>query len=91
MKKSLLAVVHGRVQGVGFRDFLFNKAQLLEIRGWARNLTDGTVETMAQGSPLALERFLQVLKEGPIGSRVDSVQIQWAEESVELSDFKIRG
>lgn len=91
MKKALWVIARGRVQGVGFRYFLLKQAQLLGIQGWTKNLADGTVETMATGAPAALERFLQVLREGPIGSRVESVEVQWPEGPFEFQDFEIRG
>lgn len=91
MKKTLWVVVRGRVQGVGFRYFLLKQAQNLGIRGWTRNLPDRSVETMAFGEPEVLERFLQVIREGPVGSRVESVEVQWPEGSFEFEDFEIRG
>ncbi len=91
MKKAVLSIVHGRVQGVGFRYFLLNKAKLLGISGWTRNLADGTVETMAVGEGAALERFMHELRTGPVGSRVRSVDFQWVDGSFEFQDFEIRG
>jgi acylphosphatase len=91
MKKAVLSVVHGRVQGVGFRYFLVNKAKLLGISGWTRNLIDGTVETMAVGEAAALERFMHELRTGPVGSQVRSVDFQWVDGSFEFRDFEIRG
>jgi acylphosphatase len=91
MKKAVLSIVRGRVQGVGFRFFLVNKAKSLGISGWTRNLVDGTVETMAVGEPAALERFMHELRSGPVGSQVGSVDFQWVEGSFEFQDFEIRG
>jgi acylphosphatase len=91
MKKALWVVVHGRVQGVGFRYFLLKQAQFMGIKGWTKNLADGGVETMALGDESALERFLQVIRKGPVGSRVESVEVQWPEGSFEFHDFEIRG
>ncbi len=91
MKKAVLAIVRGRVQGVGFRYFVLNRAKLLGISGWTRNLTDGTVETMGVGEPAALERFMQELRAGPVGSQVRSVDFQWVDGSFEFLDFEIRG
>jgi acylphosphatase len=91
MKKAVLAIAKGRVQGVGFRYFLVKKAELLGVSGWTRNLADGSVETMAVGEAEALERFMHELREGPVGSRVQSVDFQWVEGSFEFLEFEILG
>ena len=67
-------LVRGRVQGVGFRWFVWRLAKRLGVRGWARNLPDGTVEVVAEGSPESLERLEQALAHGPVAARVDSVE-----------------
>ena len=89
--KTFSGTVFGRVQGVGFRYFTQNKALELGIRGWVRNKADGTVEFLAQGPDLALERFMQQIHVGPIGSRVEKVLFQEIQESEEHGQFEIRG
>ncbi len=91
MKKSLSAVVQGRVQGVGFRYFVLNRAKSMGVKGWVRNLPDGTVETLGTGEGEVLERFMQELKRGPIGSRVEKVEFQWLEDPLDFQDFEIKG
>ncbi len=49
-EKTLCLVLHGRVQGVWFRDSMRREAEALGVRGWLRNRSDGTVEAVAQGS-----------------------------------------
>ena len=63
----------GRVQGVGFRYFVWREAETLGIDGWVRNCADGTVEAMARGSAHDLDRFQNRLEEGPRMSHVTSV------------------
>ena len=67
--------VHGRVQGVGFRHFVFVQASALGpgLTGWVRNRADGTVEVLAQGSDAQLAALREMLEEGPAGSRVTAV------------------
>jgi acylphosphatase len=65
--------VHGRVQGVGFRAFVWREARELELGGWVRNRYDGTVEALAVGTPELLARFRAALEQGPSLSRVDRV------------------
>ena len=69
------AVVQGRVQGVGFRFFTERAARELGVRGWVRNLPDGSVEALAEGDEAALTTFIERLKRGPLSSRVDRVEV----------------
>ena len=75
------AVVKGRVQGVGFRWFAERAARELGVRGWVRNLSDGTVETVAEGEDAAVAAYLSRLERGPQGSRVDAVVVEESGES----------
>lgn len=67
--------MHGRVQGVGFRFFVRERAALEGLAGWARNAGDGSVEVEAEGERDAMERFERALRQGPAGSRVDRVDV----------------
>jgi len=67
-------MVRGRVQGVGFRWFVWREADRLGLGGFARNLRDGTVEVVSQGPDEALDRFAQALRRGPSGARVDALE-----------------
>ena len=84
---SLLAVVrrklviHGRVQGVFFRDTLRRLAEEHGLAGWARNTWEGTVESVLEGDEEAVERVVAFAREGPEGARVERVEI--AEEEPE--------
>ena len=68
--QSLHAIVHGRVQGVNFRAYTAREASRLKLRGWVRNLPDGTVEVQAAGDPDLLDTLLRWLAEGPPSARV---------------------
>jgi acylphosphatase len=70
------AVVSGRVQGVGFRFFAARAAMKAGVVGWVRNLPDGRVETIVEGSDDAVERYLGELRKGPLGSRVTDVAVE---------------
>ena len=78
-------ILTGSVQGVGFRYFTQQAAARLNITGWVRNLPDGSVEAMAQGSEAAMKEFLQLLQQGPPWSRVESIQ----ESEAEKQDFQL--
>jgi acylphosphatase len=70
------ALVSGRVQGVGFRFFAERAARAAGVRGWVRNLSDGRVETLAEGEESAVARYLEKIRKGPMGGRVDSVEVE---------------
>lgn len=63
--------VAGRVQGVGFRNFLVREANALGVDGWARNRSDGSVEALADGPEHAVAAFLEAARRGPSAARVD--------------------
>lgn len=78
MKARLLRIA-GRVQGVGFRDWLLHEAQRHGISGWVRNRADGTVEAVLAGEEDALNVVLTACRLGPPLARVESIQEQFAE------------
>jgi acylphosphatase len=83
-------IIHGRVQGVFFRDSTRRKAQELGVRGWVRNRPDGTVEAVAQGDPGTLERLEQWFRDGgPRAARVERVETQEVPEEG-FADFQVR-
>lgn len=88
--QELRAIVHGRVQGVGFRYFVVNKAKSLGLHGYARNTSDDNVEVLAQGPRLALESLLAQLRRGPSAADVSTVDVDWNEPTTHLHGFHIR-
>jgi acylphosphatase len=65
--------VTGRVQGVGFREACVVEAQAIGVAGWVRDHRDGTVEAWLQGPPVAVQRLLDWMREGPPLARVEGV------------------
>jgi acylphosphatase len=82
-------VIHGRVQGVFFRDTLRTLAERNRVAGWARNTQEGTVETVLEGDEDAVARLGAFAREGPEGARVERVD-EHHEEPQGLSGFSIR-
>ncbi len=66
--------VSGRVQGVGFRNYVEHVAGKLEVHGYVRNRRDGRVEVFAIGTPERLKQLRLALEQGPMMSHVTSVQ-----------------
>ena len=73
--------ITGQVQGVGFRYAMCGEARRLRLTGWVRNCTDGSVEAVAVGEQVALQRLAQWARRGPPGSRVENVQITTATDA----------
>lgn len=67
--------IHGRVQGVGFRAFVYREARMAEVDGWVRNRRDGTVEALVSGELGAIDALLVRIEEGPRYGRVDRVDV----------------
>jgi acylphosphatase len=89
--ERLHGLVHGDVQGVGFRYFLMGEAQRLGLRGWVRNRDDGTVEFVAEGTRADLERLKQAAEKGPRMARVDRVDVRWSAAAGGLEGFDLTG
>ena len=82
-------VVHGRVQGVGFRLAVARTARTRGVGGWVRNCTDGTVEAAFEGEQAAVDALVRYCGEGPRGASVSRLEV--VEEGPEgLARFEIR-
>ena len=88
---ALHCVVHGRVQGVGFRFFVVDEAERLGLTGWVRNRPDGrSVELVAEGPRSRLEELRRAVTKGPPGALVERVECSWQAPSGEHTGFSIR-
>ena len=81
--------VQGRVQGVFYRASTRSQAQVLGLRGYVRNLSDGRVEVLVEGTPEAIAALKVWLWQGPELARVDAVQQVTAEVGEAGSGFTI--
>ena len=79
-------VVHGLVQGVGYRWSMVQAAQRLGVRGWVRNRRDGNVEALVAGAADAVEALVHWARQGPAGARVESVDVNEADATDGLPD-----
>jgi acylphosphatase len=88
--RRLEAVVHGRVQGVGYRMFVVDAATMLGLVGWVANEAGGTVRTVVEGPEPNLLELLRGLRAGPQGARVDAVDETWTAPSGTFDRFSVR-
>ena len=88
--KRLSAIVHGMVQGVGFRYYVQRRATSIGVKGWIRNMPDGTVATVAEGSEMELNEFLYMLRKGPSFSHVTKVDVVWGEYQGNFRSFDVK-
>ena len=82
-------IAHGRVQGVGFRFFVREQAAQYNLKGWVKNLPDGTVEILAEGGKDILEIFIERVRVGSFLIRVTDLKIEWCEPTNSFTNFGI--
>jgi acylphosphatase len=82
--------VHGRVQGVWFRASAVTEAEHLGLRGWVRNLSDGSVEAHVQGAAAAIDDLIAWCRVGPSGAEVTEVEVAATDSDDTLTSFRIR-
>ena len=85
---ELHCIISGRVQSVGYRDFVKNIAQELNLKGFVANLPDGSVEVLAQGDLGVLKVFTNHLQTGPVGSEVRGFYDEWRDTEKEFASFE---
>lgn len=81
--------IHGRVQGVGYRNWCVFTANNLRLTGWVRNRKDGTVEATATGSEDSLEDFIKACYQGPAAASVSVIEVNKGIDE-ELNSFEQR-
>ena len=88
--ERLSAQVTGRVQGVGFRQFTRRKASDLDLTGWVKNESDGSVRLEAEGPRDALDDLLDALRSGPRTASVENVSADWQDADGRFDRFQVR-
>ena len=83
--------VKGRVQGVGFRAHVeYHARQIGGLTGWVRNVGYDTVEAVAEGERENVERFIEMMRQGPSMSRVDESNVEWEDPIGEFQRFGVK-
>jgi len=88
--KQVHIVVHGSVQGVFFRAKTRDIALSLGLKGYAKNMPDGSVEVVAEGPEDKLKELIEFCKEGPEMAKVNKVDIHFNQASNEFEGFEVR-
>ncbi len=88
--KTLKIIVKGKVQGVFFRAFVKGIADKTDLKGWVRNLGDGSVEIRAQGSAEQLQELIQKCYQGSPHSVVESLQKDFIETDEVFEGFAVK-
>lgn len=81
--------VSGFVQGVGYRQFIKRKALEFNLSGFVRNMPDGRVEALFQGSKKQIDKMILLCRKGPFLSEVKDVSVFWEKINEKFGDFKI--
>jgi acylphosphatase len=82
--------VQGRVQNVGFRAHVEYHALQIGVLGWVRNVGPDIVETVAEGSALQIDQFIEMVKRGPRASRVDQARVEYETSTGQLTGFDVK-
>ena len=89
MKKAIRVTIIGTVQGVFFRNFIKDSADSLNLKGFARNLEDGSVEVIIEGDHEDLIKFVELCKKGPKFASIREVKVEEKNYSGDFKEFKI--
>lgn len=88
--KTFKILIHGKVQGVFFRSFIKEKAGYLNIKGFTRNIENGSVEVVAQGNEENIGKFIEFFKIGPKTAKVERIEVSHETMETEFKKFEIK-
>ena len=90
MKVKIRVFVSGAVQGVFFRSFVRSNANLLGVRGWAKNTKVGKVEALFEGEKENVDKVIELCRKGPPGAMVEKVDTFQEKYRGDLKEFEIK-
>ncbi|MEK6898004.1 MAG: acylphosphatase [Nanoarchaeota archaeon] len=88
MKKSVRLYINGSVQGIFFRNFVKENAEVHNVKGFVRNLEDGRVEVFLEGDNENVDKMIELCKKGPKHSQIRNVEIK-EEKFQDFKNFKV--
>jgi acylphosphatase len=83
-------IVQGVVQGVGYRFFVLNQARLYDVKGYVKNMPDGTVQVLAEGKKGMVKDFVERLRIGPLSAHVTGIDVKWHEKDSGFTEFRLQ-
>lgn len=89
--RAVNIIVKGKVQGVGFRNFIETKASKLNLNGYVKNCPSGEVEIWAEGIESELLHLIEYARKGSLFSKVTHVDVSWIEPTYKINGFSITG
>lgn len=90
MKELRRIIIHGKVQGVGYRFFATRVARRLGLKGSIENHRDGTVEALVEGEKKAIDEWIEELREGPRYAEVTKIDQETKDFTGSLGDFELK-
>lgn len=87
--KKVNIKIYGRVQGVFFRHNTKKVADKLNVKGWVKNNSDGTVEAVIEGDKKDVDSLINWCRKGPIGSKVEKIEVKEVRYRKEFDNFSI--
>ena len=88
--KKVHIIVHGHVQGVFFRHYTKKTALILGLKGYTRNMPNGTVEVIAEGPENKIKELIEFCKKGPEAAMVEKIDVKFEKASNEFKGFSVR-
>ena len=83
-------IINGFVQGIFFRSFIKERANELDLKGYARNLDRDKVEIIVEGHEAKINKFMEIIKKGPPGAEVKDLKAVKQPYKGEFKQFTIR-
>lgn len=83
-------IIRGKVQGVGFRYYVLQKAQESRLSGFTQNLPNGEVEVVVEGEKIFIEDLERALQKGPTQAKVTEVVATWGKADGKFRTFQIK-
>ena len=90
MFSEIYCVIKGKVQRVGYRDFVEQYAKEHGLSGWIKNNADGSVSVVIQGTPEELKDCIETLNRGSLLAKVETLSIEWRTPEKHFDDFSVR-
>lgn len=90
MQKRLELIISGKVQGIFFRKFIKEKADLLDLKGYVQNEPNGTLKAIAEGEENKLKELVIHAKTGPKLAQITDIKISWSNPTNEFKQFDIK-